>query len=168
MKRLTLLLMSLAASATLANAAAYNWTYASSDNTATGSGTFSTLADGNVTSVSGTFNSWSITGLVPSLGQAPDVEGSWYRGPSDFQILFGLANGYSAGIKGQEMGPHDPPMISAMAYDSSKTYVNWWIGLSFNVTPLSPVPEPGEWTAIAFGVLGVVYVAKRRLMPAVR
>ena len=31
---------------------------------------------------------------------------------------------------------------------------------------LSAVPEPSEWAAISFGVLGVVWVAKRRFMPA--
>ena len=31
---------------------------------------------------------------------------------------------------------------------------------------LSAVPEPSEWAAISFGVLGLVYVAKRRFMPA--
>ena len=31
---------------------------------------------------------------------------------------------------------------------------------------LSAVPEPSEWAAISFGLLGVVWVAKRRFMPA--
>jgi len=31
---------------------------------------------------------------------------------------------------------------------------------------LSPVPEPSEWAAISFGVLGIVWVAKCRFMPA--
>ncbi|MEI7941107.1 MAG: PEP-CTERM sorting domain-containing protein [Verrucomicrobiota bacterium] len=31
---------------------------------------------------------------------------------------------------------------------------------------LSAVPEPSEWAAISFGVLGMVWVAKRRFMPA--
>ena len=31
---------------------------------------------------------------------------------------------------------------------------------------LSAVPEPSEWAAMSFGVLGVVWVAKRRFMPA--
>ena len=31
---------------------------------------------------------------------------------------------------------------------------------------LSAVPEPSEWAAISFGLLGLVYVAKRRFMPA--
>jgi len=34
------------------------------------------------------------------------------------------------------------------------------------VGDLSPVPEPSEWAAISFGVLGIVWVAKRRFMPA--
>ena len=33
-------------------------------------------------------------------------------------------------------------------------------------TGLSPVPEPSEWAAISFGVLGMVWVAKRRFMSA--
>ena len=36
--------------------------------------------------------------------------------------------------------------------------------ISFNT--LSPVPEPSEWAAISFGLLGVVWVIKRRLIPA--
>jgi len=31
---------------------------------------------------------------------------------------------------------------------------------------LSAVPEPSEWAAISFGVLGIVWMAKRRFMPA--
>ena len=33
-------------------------------------------------------------------------------------------------------------------------------------TSLSAVPEPSEWAAISFGVLGFVWLAKRRFMPA--
>lgn len=36
--------------------------------------------------------------------------------------------------------------------------------ISFNT--LSPVPEPSEWAAISFGLLGVVWIIKRRLIPA--
>jgi len=36
--------------------------------------------------------------------------------------------------------------------------------LSFN--ELSPVPEPSEWAAISFGLLGIVWVLKRQFMPA--
>ena len=46
--------------------------------------------------------------------------------------------------------------------------------VAFNTTPnedinagqMSAVPEPSEWAALSFGVLGVVWVAKRRFMPA--
>ncbi|MEI8043428.1 MAG: hypothetical protein WCL11_18610 [Verrucomicrobiota bacterium] len=31
---------------------------------------------------------------------------------------------------------------------------------------LSPVPEPSEWVAISFGLLGIVWVVKRRFAPA--
>ena len=31
---------------------------------------------------------------------------------------------------------------------------------------LSPVPEPSEWAAISFGLLGIVWVVKRRFAPA--
>ena len=37
----------------------------------------------------------------------------------------------------------------------------WSVG-----SALSAVPEPSEWAAISFGVLGMVWVAKRRFMPA--
>lgn len=47
---------------------------------------------------------------------------------------------------------------------------------SFQITPgspsfqlfntLSPVPEPSEWAAISFGLLGIVWVVKRRFAPA--
>ena len=30
---------------------------------------------------------------------------------------------------------------------------------------LSPVPEPSEWAAVSVAMLGLVYVAKRRLAP---
>ena len=38
--------------------------------------------------------------------------------------------------------------------------------MQVNGAGLSPVPEPSEWAAISFGVLGMVWVAKRRFMPA--
>jgi hypothetical protein len=34
------------------------------------------------------------------------------------------------------------------------------------ISSLSAVPEPSEWAAISFGVLGIIWVAKRRFMPA--
>ena len=39
--------------------------------------------------------------------------------------------------------------------------VNSW-GLQLE---LSAVPEPSEWAALCVGVLGVVWVVKRRFMP---
>ena len=49
--------------------------------------------------------------------------------------------------------------------------VEIWNNLGFagaTYTTLSPVPEPSEWMGIGFGVLGVVYVAKRRFMPVAK
>lgn len=34
------------------------------------------------------------------------------------------------------------------------------------INTLSPVPEPSEWAAICFGLLGVVWLIKRRFTPA--
>ncbi len=40
-------------------------------------------------------------------------------------------------------------------------------GLAMQVNgSLSPVPEPSEWAAVSVAMLGLVYVAKRRLAPA--
>jgi len=38
--------------------------------------------------------------------------------------------------------------------------------LSMQISSLSAVPEPSEWAAMSLGVLGIVWVAKRRFMPA--
>ena len=47
---------------------------------------------------------------------------------------------------------------------------NTWGGdqlkLQVNTADLSPVPEPTEWAAVSVAMLGLVYVAKRRLAPA--
>ena len=40
------------------------------------------------------------------------------------------------------------------------------MSFSMDIGYLSAVPEPSEWAAISFGVLGMVWVAKRRFMPA--
>jgi hypothetical protein len=37
---------------------------------------------------------------------------------------------------------------------------------TFTATSFSPVPEPSEWAAISFALLGVVWLAKRRFAPA--
>ena len=37
--------------------------------------------------------------------------------------------------------------------------------MGFDLTSISIVPEPSEWAAMSFGVLGIVWVVKRRFMP---
>jgi len=48
--------------------------------------------------------------------------------------------------------------------------VKLWTGsgmpeMGFDLTSISIVPEPSEWAAMSFGVLGIVWVVKRRFMP---
>ena len=43
----------------------------------------------------------------------------------------------------------------------TSTLESWRVGME-----LSAVPEPSEWAALSLGLLGVVWVVKRRFMPA--
>ena len=67
--------------------------------------------------------------------------------------------------------------IAGFYYASGPSMPSWindeLIGLGLDgsggwtaATSLSAVPEPSEWAAISFGVLGFVWLAKRRFMPA--
>ena len=68
------------------------------------------------------------------------------------------------------MGPSGPT-VGTSPYGHGEYNDNIWQqypenNLSMQISSLSAVPEPSEWAAISFGVLGVVWVAKRRFMPA--
>ena len=63
------------------------------------------------------------------------------------------------------------PTVGTSPHGHGEYYDNSWLtyptsNLSMQISGLSAVPEPSEWAAISFGVLGVVWVAKRRFMPA--
>ena len=67
------------------------------------------------------------------------------------------------------MGPSGPT-VGTSPYGRGEYNDNIWQqspnNLSMQISSLSAVPEPSEWAAISFGVLGMVWVAKRRFMPA--
>ena len=64
------------------------------------------------------------------------------------------------------------PSVGSSPYGMAVYYEGAWevYGppnfVSMQISSLSAVPEPSEWAAISFGVLGMVWVAKRRFMPA--
>ena len=64
------------------------------------------------------------------------------------------------------------PSVGSSPYGMAVYYEGAWevYGppnfVSMQISSLSAVPEPSEWAAISFGVLGIVWVAKRRFMPA--
>ena len=64
------------------------------------------------------------------------------------------------------------PSVGTSPYSSAGYYVTSWSVygagnyLDMQISGLSAVPEPSEWAAISFGVLGIVWVVKRRFMPA--
>ena len=71
-----------------------------------------------------------------------------------------------------ELQSASAPSVGTSPYGRGSYYYSWAGGiypgnnLDMQISSLSAVPEPSEWAAISFGVLGVVWVAKRRFMPA--
>ena len=68
-----------------------------------------------------------------------------------------FANGYSGGYYIQLVGVEGGLLINDLSGDSTASLTT------------ASVPEPSQWAAIScFGILGLVYVAKRRLTKATR
>ena len=71
-----------------------------------------------------------------------------------------------------ELKSDSAPSVGTSPYGRASYYLTSWSVygpgnyLDMQISGLSAVPEPSEWAAISFGVLGVVWVAKRRFMPA--
>ena len=71
-----------------------------------------------------------------------------------------------------ELQSASAPSVGTSPYGRGSYYYSWAGGiypgnnLDMQISSLSAVPEPSEWAAISFGVLGIVWVAKRRFMPA--
>ena len=72
----------------------------------------------------------------------------------------------------KELQSASAPSVGTSPYGrASFLFTSWSVygpgnNLDMQISSLSAVPEPSEWAAISFGVLGVVWVAKRRFMPA--
>jgi len=85
---------------------------------------------------------------------------------TDYWIVLAVfGSGYYNSLMG-ESGPTVGTSPHGMG-----VYDNGWQtypanNLSMQISSLSAVPEPSEWAAISFGLLGIVWVAKRRFMPA--
>jgi len=84
---------------------------------------------------------------------------SWQYGSSDAvnigkATLYVFLNGTRSTMAGD---PKYGGFISAPSH---------YVDGTFMATDLSPVPEPSEWAAISFALLGVVWMAKRRFAPA--
>jgi len=71
----------------------------------------------------------------------------------------------------KELKSDSAPSVGTSPYGRADYYYGWTVYgppnfVSMQISSLSAVPEPSEWAAISFGVLGMVWVAKRRFMPA--
>ena len=144
-------------------AAIWDWTWTST--TITGSGTLTT-AEYDVAQ-----SGWHITAITGSMAgtiQGQDFSGpvsldnaflaSWQYGSSD-AVNIGAATLYVFlnATPSTMVGNPDGGFISAPSH---------FVDGTFTATDLSPVPEPSEWAAISFALLGVVWMAKRRFAPA--
>ena len=70
-----------------------------------------------------------------------------------------------------ELKSDSAPSVGTSPYGRASNYYGWTVYgegnyLDMQISDLSAVPEPSEWAAISFGVLGIIWVAKRRFMPA--
>ena len=91
---------------------------------------------------------------------------------TDYWIKLGVSSG--AGmyeiLKGS--GAAGQPTVGTTPYGRAVYWNSEWSvygtanNLSMQISSLSAVPEPSEWAAMSFGVLGIIWVAKRRFMPA--
>ena len=71
----------------------------------------------------------------------------------------------------RELKSDSAPSVGTSPYGRADYYYGWTVYgagnyLDMQISSLSAVPEPSEWAAISFGVLGIIWVAKRRFMPA--
>ena len=91
---------------------------------------------------------------------------------TDYWIKLGVSSGSGHYRILKRSGAGYPPTVGTTPYGSADYWQgNWTVydtdnNLSMQISSLSAVPEPSEWAAISFGVLGMVWVAKRRFMPA--
>ena len=86
---------------------------------------------------------------------------------TDYWIVLASTSGTYYDLKSDSA-----PSVGTSPYGYAGRYLTSWSVygpgnyLDMQISGLSAVPEPSEWAAISFGVLGVVWVAKRRFMPA--
>ena len=87
---------------------------------------------------------------------------------TDYWIKLGVSSG--AGLYNLWQGTLPTtgmtPYGRAVYWNSEWSVYGTANNLSMQISSLSAVPEPSEWAAMSLGVLGVVWVAKRRFMPA--
>ena len=88
---------------------------------------------------------------------------SWLAGPV-VDVYYGLSfmistGNYDYGWLKVSYNPVEGAALSSVAFNTTPNE-------DINAGQMSAVPEPSEWAALSFGVLGVVWVAKRRFMPA--
>jgi hypothetical protein len=87
---------------------------------------------------------------------------------TDYWIKLGVSSG--AGLYNLWQGTR--PTTGTTPYGRAVYWQGAWEvygdvnNLSMQISSLSAVPEPSEWAAMSFGVLGIIWVAKRRFMPA--
>ena len=87
---------------------------------------------------------------------------------TDYWIVFASTSGTYYNLKSTSA-----PSVGTSPYGSASRFLTTWqvygagnyLDMQVNAD-LSAVPEPSEWAAMSLGVLGVVWVAKRRFMPA--
>jgi hypothetical protein len=124
---------------------------------------------------------WNITDMTADIGEGSQANLSFnFFGSGD--NLVGSTSVAALSLLFNYVNVNFPAAITLTAgtYDIVPNYqitgVNDTSFWSFNTTAdafalslsgsLSAVPEPSEWAAISLGVLGLVFVAKRRFMPA--
>jgi len=167
-----LLGLALLGAATSAHAAALNWvwTWTSPNYTMAGTLTTDPAQGGQYIIRSAALSSYNIRGLSSGIALTSlSLDGGadniiWSSDPTQRQVS---GEGFGFELLGLPTPPTPTLTIYADPYNDSFYYSvinqdnSTEVGLF--TANLSAVPEPSEWAAISFGVLGLIYMAKRRL-----
>ena len=119
---------------------------------------------------------WTTVSGAPGteVGPLSGSDNPYLAGSYTYTGSYSLTGGTSYYIKAGVTGNSEFAWLGGPIVSGSSTYGNSNGSYSLSEgeqlkmevnADLSPVPEPTEWAAVSLAVLGLVYVAKRRLAP---